>query len=476
MAYPTSLDELTDGVPSDVDAPSTAMNDATYPHDDHHRALATAVEAIETELGTDPSGSEATVKARIAATEVVANAALTPAAAAAAYQPLDSDLTAIAALSTTAYGRALLALADAAAGRTALGLGTAATAATGDFDAAGAAAAAQAASQPVDSDLTAIAALTTTSYGRAFLALADAAAGRTALGLGGAATLSVGTTAGTVAAGDDSRITGALSSATAASTYQPLDSDLTAVAALTTPATTITGSAQKTLWTAKGTLVAASAASTPAAVAVGTNGHVLTADSTAATGVAWANIAAAPGRAKASGGTVYVGVPGGTYSGTSASVALATDTVYYSPIFVQRAITIDAVFSYCNGAGVASAARLGIYNADTDLQPTSLVSDFGTYDLSTTGQKSITSLSVTLSPGRYLSCLLSNNALASLYAFNVVLPGMTFANPADVSQTILRLSGSLSYAALPSTGQTWATATAGNAFPHHFFQYRWTPA
>lgn len=90
-------------------------------------------------------------------------------------QPLDSDLTAIAALATTAYGRALLALADAAAGRTALGLGTAAVAATGDF-------------QPVDSDLTAIAALATTSYGRAFLALADAAAGRTALGLGTAAT------------------------------------------------------------------------------------------------------------------------------------------------------------------------------------------------------------------------------------------------------------------------------------------------
>lgn len=44
----------------------------------------------------------------------------------------------------------------------------------------------------------------------------------------------VGTTAGTVAAGDDSRITGALSAATAASTYQPLDADLTAIAALST--------------------------------------------------------------------------------------------------------------------------------------------------------------------------------------------------------------------------------------------------
>jgi hypothetical protein len=112
----------------------------------------------------------------------------TTAALAAGYQPLDSDLTAIAALTTTSYGRAFLALADAAAARTALALGTAATAATGDFDAAGAAAAAQAASQPLDSDLTAIAALTTTTFGRALLALADAAALRTAAGLGTAAT------------------------------------------------------------------------------------------------------------------------------------------------------------------------------------------------------------------------------------------------------------------------------------------------
>lgn len=44
----------------------------------------------------------------------------------AAKQPLDADLTAIAALTTTAYGRALLVLADAVAARTALGLGTSA--------------------------------------------------------------------------------------------------------------------------------------------------------------------------------------------------------------------------------------------------------------------------------------------------------------------------------------------------------------
>jgi hypothetical protein len=141
------------------------------------------VEAIATELGTNPKGASATVVARlnaldstVAGKETAGAAAAAQAAAIAASQPVDSDLTAIAALTTTSYGRALLALADAAAGRTALGLGTAATSASSAFDAAGAAAAAQSASQPLDSDLTAIAALTTTTYGRALLTLADAAA------------------------------------------------------------------------------------------------------------------------------------------------------------------------------------------------------------------------------------------------------------------------------------------------------------
>jgi hypothetical protein len=52
---------------------------------------------------------------------------LTSTAAAAAYQPLDSDLTALAGLATTTFGRGFLVLEDAAAGRTTLGLGTTGT-------------------------------------------------------------------------------------------------------------------------------------------------------------------------------------------------------------------------------------------------------------------------------------------------------------------------------------------------------------
>lgn len=127
---------------------------------------------------------------------------LTEAAATAGYQPLDSDLTAIAALTTTSFGRALLELANAGALLTAGGLTAngqslvtaanyAAMRALLDLEAGTdfySIAAANAAFQPLDSDLTAIAALTTTAYGRSVLELADAAALRTLAGLGSIAT------------------------------------------------------------------------------------------------------------------------------------------------------------------------------------------------------------------------------------------------------------------------------------------------
>jgi len=85
-----------------------------------------------------------------------------------------------------------------------------------------------------------------TSDGRALLTAGDVAAQRATLGLGGAAVLAVGTTAGTVAAGDDSRITGAIAAST-----------------LTT----------------RGDLIRRGA-SAPERVALGTNGQVLTSDGT----------------------------------------------------------------------------------------------------------------------------------------------------------------------------------------------------
>lgn len=149
---------------------------------------------------------------------------------------------------------------------------------TAFFDSAGNAAAAQAAaiaaSQPLDSDLTAIAALTTTAYGRAILTLADAAAltallnaatelvaGKVELATTVEAAAGVDTTRAVTPAGVQAAIDALVGAApallntltelsdaigddpnfaatmtTALGTKQPLDADLTSIAGLTSAA------------------------------------------------------------------------------------------------------------------------------------------------------------------------------------------------------------------------------------------------
>jgi len=88
--------------------------------------------------------------------------------------------------------------------------------------------------QPLDGDLTSIAALTTTSYGRELLTRADASATRSALGLGTLAT-------------QTATITDYLTIASAASTYQPLATPLTTFAALANSAGVLTNNGSGTL-------------------------------------------------------------------------------------------------------------------------------------------------------------------------------------------------------------------------------------
>lgn len=73
-----------------------------------------------------------------------------------------------------------------------------------------------------------------------------------------------------------------------------------------------------TILDAKGDLISATAADTPARLAVGTNGQVLTADSTTSTGLKWATVAA--------GGKVLQVVYGSTTTVTSIGTSAFADT------------------------------------------------------------------------------------------------------------------------------------------------------
>lgn len=376
----------------------------------------------QTLTGVDPVGVvNATSDASSVAVTPTGNIAATDVQAALAEldsekQPLDSDLTAIAALSTTAYGRSLLAAADAAAGRTLFGLGTAATAAATDF-------------QPVDSDLTAIAALSTTSYGRAFLTLADAAAGRTALGLGTAATVDTGTASGNVP------LLGA--------------SGLLATARLGTG----TADGTKVL---KGDQTWGAAGGIPAG---GTQSQVLAKNSGTDGDASWVTDAAGGGDIFRSGYYSLPLLPTGVFTSTSSSVGFC----YFIPLLVPIRRAFDRIGVNLTASGSAGAvARLGIY-ANAGGIPGALILDAGTIDSSGGGGAKEITISQTLGPGLVWLAVVAqvNSASFTTYAStnsSTLVPTGT-APPTSSTTGYWYASGVTG--ALPSTAPTPAGVSYG---------------
>jgi hypothetical protein len=83
----------------------------------------------------------------------------------------------------------------------------------------------------------------------------------------------------------------------------------------------------KTILTAKGSLISASGASTPSAITVAsTNGYVLSVNSATATGLEWA----APNPGDITGVTAGTGLTGGGTSG-AVTVAIDTSSIYVVP-------------------------------------------------------------------------------------------------------------------------------------------------
>lgn len=97
----------------------TAIDGATLASTD----LIPVVDVSDTTMAGSGTSKKTTV-AGLATAIAAAGSLATDAEVAAGYQPLDSDLTAIALLTTTVFGRAFLALADGAALRAVLGTGT----------------------------------------------------------------------------------------------------------------------------------------------------------------------------------------------------------------------------------------------------------------------------------------------------------------------------------------------------------------
>ncbi len=170
------------------------------------------------------------------------------------------------------------------------------------------------------------------------------------------------------------------------------------------------------------------------------------------------------GRPK-TGSTFGLIVPGVESTGINTSV-LTANQVRYEPFFTPTRITIDQLVAEVTNPGAANTTfRLGIYNADTDWQPTTLVVDAGTQAADSNAVRTITlGTPQVLAAGRYLFAINTDGTptMRSLRGGSM-LSGYAAAygaSPFVVSMTITQ-----TYAVYPNPGLAWTALNAGGGSP-----------
>ena len=131
-------------------------------------------------------------------------------------------------------------------------------------------------------------------------------------------------------------------------------------------------------------------------------------------------------------------------NGPATNSSAATNRLTAVPFLVLQEETFDRVGMYCLTAA-EGLVRGGIYS-DNNLEPASLIADFGAFDVSTTGLKAIV-INLTLSPGVYWLASVSNCAAVArtVSPCNILGIGSTGSHLAFV------VTATFPYAELPAT-------------------------
>lgn len=233
-----------------------------------------------------------------------------------------------------------------------------------------------------------------------------------------------------------------------------------------TPAGLAATSVPKSLVDLKGDLFVGSANDTPARLAVGTNGQVLTADSAETTGVKWATPSGGGSGAGKNWLSAIWGLPGVTLVSGIGNESSSANTLYMVPFKIDTAATLTDIAINVGTAGTAGTnARLGIYSKDATGTQWTLVNDAGTVSIASTGDKTLTGLSISLaSAGIYGVAVLPE----STCSLNSRAGGMTLAGPASASpfnsNVIVYMSVGQAYGALPGTASPTGQGSFGTSY------------
>jgi hypothetical protein len=164
----------------------------------------------------------------------------------------------------------------------------------------------------------------------------------------------------------------------------------------------------KSLVDAKGDLIVATANDTPVRLAVGPDGHVLTADSAEASGVKWAAASGGVlGMVPKSGQYLYP-ASAGQWSGGAVAYASGADLLV--PLVVAGSFSADKLACRVTTAEAVNV-RVLLYASDADGTPATLVAS-GTGSASATGVLTVAFSAVDLAPGVYWGAIRTDGGSA----------------------------------------------------------------
>jgi hypothetical protein len=156
------------------------------------------------------------------------------------------------------------------------------------------------------------------------------------------------------------------------------------------------------------------------------------------------------------------------------SLGNVANSIRFSPFIVEKDITISQLGIAVVTIGlVGNTARVGIYsnNASTN-QPLTRLVDSGTLAVDSTGTKTVTGLSVTLTKGLYWFAYFSNASTGTIASIaNSNLPDVIGATVSLQLGLITGYIQSLTYTSLPATASGFSSILSGASSYCVFYYY-----
>jgi hypothetical protein len=181
------------------------------------------------------------------------------------------------------------------------------------------------------------------------------------------------------------------------------------------------------------------------------------------------------GLAKISGGITEWGVPTSERANAVATTNLNVNQVRYVWMKVEYPITLTAhQFEVTTAPASNANVRIGIYTADTNIQPTGApLYDSGSIAVASgfTGVKTTSGLSIALVAAVYLVAINIDVAL-SMRSINVGTTAID--NNMGANALIQKVVAAQTYGAFPSPGTPWTTTNTGSSGMQHSIVWQWT--